>query len=174
MSAGCEVRRATPEDAWGIARVRVRGWQAGYAGLMPQAYLDGMDIEANAERTRQWRWNDPGARHWVCVLDGDIVGWTSTFFPARGDDLADTVGEIVACYALPEVWGVGVGYRMLEEAVGCLREQGAVALVLWVLETNARAQGFYERQGFMPDGARKTEPFLPEADLISVRMAKPL
>ena len=174
MSAKGHVRRATSEDARGIARVRVRGWQAGYAGVIPQDYLDAMDIEANAERTRQWRWDRPGALHWVYVSDGDIVGWTSTFFPARGDDLEDTAGEIVACYALPEVWGTGVGYRMMEEAERCLRDQGAAAAILWVLAKNPRAQGFYRRQGFALDGARKPETFVPEALLESVRMRKDL
>lgn len=36
------VRNMTVDDCESVAKVRVRGWQAAYAGLMPQSYLDAM------------------------------------------------------------------------------------------------------------------------------------
>lgn len=46
MSApgGVTVRPAGPGDALGLALVHVRAWQAAYPGLMPQQYLDGLDV----------------------------------------------------------------------------------------------------------------------------------
>ena len=39
------VRLAVPEDGPGVARVQVEGWQQHYRGLIPDAYLDGLDRE---------------------------------------------------------------------------------------------------------------------------------
>ena len=36
------LRPAEPDDAMEVARVHVRSWQAGYRGLLPDAYLDGL------------------------------------------------------------------------------------------------------------------------------------
>ena len=47
MSAGVTLRRATPDDAEAIARVRIDGWRRSYKGLVPQAYLDAMSVEAS-------------------------------------------------------------------------------------------------------------------------------
>jgi hypothetical protein len=37
------IRPAVPDDAAAIAVVRVRSWQAAYAGLVPSGVLDSMD-----------------------------------------------------------------------------------------------------------------------------------
>ena len=164
------VRVATVADAAGIARVRVRGWQAGYRGIIPQDLLDAMSSEADTQRARGWDWDSQKTRHWVCVDDDEVVGWTSVFLPARDAELSDAVGEIVACYALPEVWGTGVGHQMVDAALAWFRAQGCVAIVLWVLEPNERAQRFYLRQGFELDGQRKEESMLSGSGLSSLRM----
>ena len=168
------IRAAGIEDIQGIAKVRVRGWQRGYRGVMPQTYLDAMSVNENVERARSWDWSAPTSQHWVCVEEEEIVGWTSAFLPSRDADVGDTVSEIAACYALPEVWGTGVGHQMMLEATRFLRERGATAIVLWVLEKNQRAQRFYLRQGFQLDGKSKPETFIPGTSLISVRMRRAL
>lgn len=49
-----EIIKATPEDAPLVARLHVGGWRDGYAGLLPQSYLDSLSI---AERTERWHKN---------------------------------------------------------------------------------------------------------------------
>ena len=168
------IRQATVADAAGIARVRVRGWQAGYRGIVPQDVLDAMSVEANVARVQAWDWSTDTARSWICLRDGEAVGWTSALFPGRGSELPGSTGEIAACYALPEVWGQGVGYRMMDVATEWLQERGARVLVLWVLEQNLRAQRFYLRQGFEREGLRKEETMLAGSGLSSVRMRRQL
>ena len=46
-----EIRLATDADARGIARVRVSGWQSAYRGLIPDEYLDRMDVSEYTQRT---------------------------------------------------------------------------------------------------------------------------
>jgi GNAT superfamily N-acetyltransferase len=48
--------------------------------------------------------------------------------------------------------GTGVAARLLEHAIG---QQPAY---LWVFSGNGRAQAFYRKHGFRPDGCQATDP----------------
>jgi len=144
-------RPATPADVPAIAGVRVRSWQAAYRGSVPQDYLDALDVDAEIAR-RTGRALD--GQH-VAVVDGSVVGWLGVG-PYRADEGEDvpgpSCGEIAALYALPEVWGRGVGRRLLAYGLGELRRLGLSPVLLWVLVANERARRFYERAGFTADG----------------------
>ena len=62
---------------------------------------------------------------------------------------------MVALYALPEAWGLGVGHALMNFASGEFGRLGYRKAVVWVMEGNARAERFYERQGYVLDGARR-------------------
>ena len=107
-----QIRKATVADAHGIATVRVTTWRAAYAGIVPQAFLEAMDIEANAAFTRR-RFAEAGMDHdWVAEEGSTLVGWGSTAWPARDEDLPHAA-EICALYVLPSHWGDGVGHALL-------------------------------------------------------------
>ena len=81
-----DFRVAGPDDAEGVARAHVDGWQWGYRGLMPDAYLDGLDW---TDRLDRWQatLRDPGpTRTHVAVADGRICGLVHSG-PVRDDDL---------------------------------------------------------------------------------------
>ncbi|GJM38809.1 MAG: N-acetyltransferase [Acidimicrobiales bacterium] len=149
-----EIREITTADASGIARVHVRAWQRGYAGLVDPEFLAGLTVE---QRTVEWRdvWlaqPSQGARL-VAVVDGEIVG----FVVGTTDSPTDGCGEIFSIYVDPESWGTGAGSALLRAATAELRADAPRPLVLWVLEGNDRATTFYERHGWRPDGGRKDE-----------------
>ena len=168
------VRVATIDDVPGIARVKVLGWQAAYKGFLPQGYLNAMSIEEFTERGRKWNWGAQHIRHWVCIEDGRIVGWASAFFPSSDRDAVDDVGSIVACYAVPEVWGTGVGHQLMQALEQWLRQKGASTATLWLLQGNQRAQAFYRRQGFEFDGATKEDSLGSNVTLNLARMRRVL
>ncbi|WP_258061114.1 N-acetyltransferase [Arthrobacter sp. 4R501] len=56
------------------------------------------------------------------------------------------------CILLASQQGLGLGRRLLEAALG------NNAASLWVAAGSARAIGFYERLGFVPDGAEDRVP----------------
>jgi GNAT superfamily N-acetyltransferase len=151
-----EIRRAFADDALGVATVHVRSWQAAYKGLLPDLYLDQLDVErrraAWARDIEEADW--PRAGTLVATeANGNVVGFAHVG-PARDDDLDPAVvGELAAIYALPEVWGSGVGRRLMAAAVNVLRDAAFGAAILWVLEGNDRAQRFYEIGGWQLDGA---------------------
>jgi GNAT superfamily N-acetyltransferase len=144
-------RPATAADVPAIATVRIRSWQAAYRGAIPQDYLDSLDVDAEAAR----RADRPLDGQYVAELNGAVVGWVHVG-PYRADEgeqvPGPSCGEVSAIYALPEVWGRGVGWALMTTGLGELRRLGLSPVLLWVLVANEPARRFYERAGFRADG----------------------
>ena len=83
----------------------------------------------------------------------------AAFGPSRDGDAPPGTGEIPAIYLAPEVVGGGVGRELFEETVATLRRTGYARATLWVLEANDRARLFYERAGWVRDGATSSHDF---------------
>jgi GNAT superfamily N-acetyltransferase len=146
-----QIRPACLADAEQLAEVHVRSWQAAYRGLLPDDFLDRLDIDARAEpwRKRLGRQQAPTTTT-VAVVAGRLVGFASVC-PSRDDDLspADWL-ELNTIYLVPSAWGTGVGSRLLRTVL----EEGR-QYFLWVFTANHRARAFYRKAGFVPDGASR-------------------
>jgi GNAT superfamily N-acetyltransferase len=160
VDVGCDragsIRRAEPREARLIAELHVRAWQAAYRGLLPDELLDGLSV---TDREAMWRRKLAiGSRShvWVAERGERMIGFAAVG-PSRDGDTEASVAEVYAIYVEPGVVGTGVGRILFKHAVDFLRGHGYGAAILWVLETNARARRFYERAGWRPDGAMKTE-----------------
>ena len=86
--------------------------------------------------------------------------------PSREDDGA-TPQELYAIYVRAAWWGTGLGQALWD----AVRPDAACSL--WVLEDNARAQAFYRRNGFVPDGARELYAGLDAWEIRMVRSTTP-
>lgn len=152
------VRPAAPRDAQPIARIRIDAWRATYAGVVPAAILDGMDLDRN-ETFFAGIIDGPGTHEIVVVEDppGTVAGYAMVG-PARDEDAAG-LGELDAIYLAPDRRGQGLGAPLLATALEALRGRGFQTVVLWVLTSNEAARRFYERQGFTLDGARRDLDF---------------
>ncbi len=145
-------------DVAAVSAIRVRGWQAAYAGIVPRTYLEAMTVEDDTARRRQLLAH-PGrtSRDLVAIHDrGDTVGWVC-FGPCRSG--AHASGEVYALYVSPERTGQGIGGRLLEAAHVQMKGQGFGASALWVLADNRRARRFYERAGYEADGATQDDVY---------------
>jgi GNAT superfamily N-acetyltransferase len=149
------VREAVIEDAYGIATVHVRTWQAAYRGIVPDGILDAMDIERRAERWRDDWLSTPGGGIWVAEEDGAIIGWANAGTSRDSDDAA-AQGELYGIYVASTEWGTGAGQSLMDVATAWLGERFESA-ALWTLEANARARRFYEKNGWRFDGTTKEE-----------------
>ena len=158
------VRAARVEDADAIAAVHVQSWRGAYAGLVPQAVLDGLSVERRAEGWREWLPKVDESRTWVAEQDGDIVGFVNAG-PCRDDDAPNGTGEVNAIYVTAGAWDKGVGAALISEALAWLRGRFTCA-TLWVLQGNERGRRFYEKGGWAPDGRQQKLDFdgtdLPE------------
>ncbi|MBW5481196.1 GNAT family N-acetyltransferase [Streptomyces bambusae] len=158
------VREMSEADIEAVSTIRVRGWQAAYAGIVPGTYLDAMTVEDDADQRRQ-RFFRSGRRSTDLVASGDHgpVGWICY---GPGTPGAERVGEVYALYVLPELIGQGVGRLLLGEAHARMKGQGFGTSVLWVLSDNRRARRFYERAGYQADGTTQNDVYdgitLPE------------
>lgn len=167
------IRVARPEDARAIAEVHVEGWRWAYRGLVPDAYLDGLDVDA---RERMWAEGlGRSSVAWACFVaedGGRVVGFVACGPPEPGHAQAPpAAGEVYALYVRQDVQGTGVGRALFGQAVAALAERGFRTSVLWVLEANFLARRFYERAGWSWDGAVGEHPFDPEPSLPTVRYA---
>jgi len=143
------VRIAVPGDGPGIARVHVEGWQTHYRGLMPDAYLDGLDREVYAGR---WRDRISQAEHGVsaftyvaCDASGEVVGFA---FGSRERETGDpALGEVAAIYVLSSHQRFGAGRQLMRALAARLADLGCRALLIWVLTENQSARRFYEAMG---------------------------
>ncbi|MDH6460513.1 GNAT superfamily N-acetyltransferase [Micromonospora sp. A200] len=157
------IRREEPEDAEAIARVHIHGWQAGYAGIMPDEVLRRLNPVAWAQRRRDLGTADP--EHPFTTLLAEVDGVSAgfvTFGPYRNDqdrgDLDPAYGEVLATYVEPAHWGDGTARALLAAARDGLAGRGWREYRLWVLAENTRARRFYERAGLSADGERSTYP----------------
>jgi GNAT superfamily N-acetyltransferase len=147
-----QVRAMRESDIESVAAIRVNGWKAAYAGLVPASYLDRMSVAQDAVKRREmFRQADPRKANFVAERDGEVVGWAS-LSASRDAGSPPGDGELRAIYLLPGVIGTGVGKALMERSLTWLGEQGFERVTLWVLTGNARARAFYEAWGFTPDG----------------------
>ncbi|CAL9391127.1 N-acetyltransferase family protein [Streptomyces sp. enrichment culture] len=174
VTGGPRIRPMTAADCEGVAAIRVRGWQHAYRGLVPQSYLDGLDVAADAERHRaRLSAGDGSVLNLVAEAeDGELAGWAACG-PYRDGEVRTPDAELYALYLPPEHIGRGVGRALLTEACRRCAGAGRRRMYLWVLKHNTRARRFYERAGFAPDGAE--EPFeVAGAAVPEVRYARDL
>ena len=152
------VRPAVVADADALARVRIASWRSAYRGIVPDAVLDAFDPVAEVATWHQRLTAVTDVSTEVAFVveppaKPHLVGFVSTG-PARHPGEAG-LGEVWAIYVDPEAQGRGVGRGLMDAAIRDLTKRGLREVVLWVFEANAPARAFYERLGWMPDGAAK-------------------
>lgn len=147
-----------------LARLHVETWRETYRGVMRDEVLD--DASSVGRRERFWtavltddRYTDTSAA--VAELHGEVVGLALAGRPL--DDDATWHQQLYALYTRAAVHGSGAGPALL---AAVLAPQGSAGL--WVADPNPRAQAFYRKHGFSPDGATKVEDGVRE-----IRMVRP-
>ena len=94
----------------------------------------------------------------VAQAGGAVVGFCH-FGPCRDDDATERIGEILSIYLREEVAGRGIGRQLFASANDRLRELGYQRATLWVMASNTRSRGFYERAGWSWDGTTSEHRF---------------
>ena len=92
------------------------------------------------------------------AVDGSTVCGLATTGLCRDDDLSN-FGELMAIYVDPAYLRTGVGRLLMTAARSGCAASASSAAALWVLDGNARARRFYERDGWRCDGTHRTSTY---------------
>jgi GNAT superfamily N-acetyltransferase len=169
---GIVIRPATAADASAIARVRIDTWRTAYRGLVPDAYLDAMDVEQSVALWQRVLDADaPNASVFVAAHAGEVIGFAAAnrlAEPRHGLD-----AELSAVYVRREWQRAGIGRQLVLAAARAQRASGATGLIVWSISGNKPARAFYEALGgtviveqpFEWDGVPLTETGYAFADL---------
>ena len=182
------IRPAVPNDAQAVARIRVLGWRFAYQGLVPQGYLDSLNVAEDTERMRGYLSqlpqnlppinlasvqgpNDGEKRSFMLAVRDDVVLGFCHFSaapnnadrPERATPGGTMNGRLHSLYIDPDALGQGIGHALMSHALSTFAVWGCKRAYLWVLEGNSRAVSFYERQGWQLTGDTKVDrSFGPE------------
>jgi L-amino acid N-acyltransferase YncA len=150
------IRPAQASDAPGIARVHVDAWRSTYRGIVPDAFLYGLQT---APRERFWHAtvSNPDTPNRVFVAQdagGALVGFAAGG-PAR-EERPPYGGELYAIYLLATQQRRGLGRRLTLAVARQLLAAGHSAMLVWVLAGNP-SRGFYAALGGQLVGSKVVE-----------------
>lgn len=131
------IRPATAEDMAAVAELWYVGWHDGHAGHVPEGLTAARTLEAFHERTPS-RIVDTTV---AVSEDGELLG----FIMVAGD-------EVEQVFVGRDARGTGLAARLLAEAERQVAGAGHDLAWLAVVEGNARARAFYEREGWRDEG----------------------
>lgn len=146
------LRTPTAADAPALAAVHHRCWVETYTGQVNDSFWEGFTAASLVPLWERIAANDTPLRSSALAeAGGELVGLAMAgpssvrehpaFPPVRER-------QLFMLYVLASHHGTGAGQALLDAVAGDDPAQ------LWVAAENPRAQAFYRRNGFLPDGAR--------------------
>ena len=138
-----DIRPVASADISSVARINVDVWRTTYRGLVPDAFLAGLDYRQAEERWERFL-QRPGAIALVAELEGSVVGYVMAGRERSGNE--HYTGEIYAIYIRDEHQGHGIGRALLLATSTALRLAGMESLLVWVLDGNPAVE-FYRKCG---------------------------
>ncbi|MGU3408788.1 N-acetyltransferase family protein [Microbacterium sp. M1A1_1b] len=154
------IRAATIDDVEGIAQVHATSWRQTYGRFVDDPDTDPwFDV---APRIAMWRTNLEQRLYETVVATDDtgIIGFAAVRPTPEPDAVRPE--ELTMLYVLARAHGSGAGQGLLDAVLG---DRPAS---LFVAQDNPRAHAFYQRNGFVADGA--TSSFGPIE--IAVRLVR--
>ncbi len=139
-----EIRKATFQDAKGIARVHVDSWRTTYQGIVPDSYLNRLSYE---QRTELWKRNIADERNDIVVAEDaarKIIGFGTA--GKRPENKEADIGDLTSIYLLEAFQGKGIGKLMLLELFRHFKQIGCKRVFVEVLKEN-KTRYFYEHYG---------------------------
>jgi L-amino acid N-acyltransferase YncA len=137
------IRKGALSDAQEIARVHVGAWKTTYRGIVPQPFLDSLDVAARAEA---WKTEfDRGESHiYVAEMGDRLCGFAGG--GALREPIEDFDAEVYAIYLDAAAKGYGAGKLLMQRLAETLLASDFIQAAVWVLAENP-SRGFYEHLG---------------------------
>jgi GNAT superfamily N-acetyltransferase len=162
MDIEIQVRAAVNRDISQIARLHVESWRETYRGVMTDAVLDDPGFASRRELFWTAALTDPryaANRIAVAERDGSLIG-VAMAGPVLEPDVQWSA-QLYVLYTYAAVHGLGAGAALLDAVL-----EPSTTAGLWVADPNPRAQRFYRKQGFLPDGIERFEDGVREIRMV--------
>ena len=158
MASAVAVRQARVDDAPQMARVHVDSWRHTYRGLMSDALLDDPGLLQARElfwigalTDERWSSNRIALAETGSVeADGTVIGIAMSGPAHEPGTTWDW--QLHVLYVEATHHGRGVGAALLDAVL-----HPHETATSWVADPNPRAQAFYRKHGFTPDGHTRTD-----------------
>ena len=164
------VRIARPED-WDDMTSTFRA-----AGATAWSHIFGSAALADLAPASRWLESitnpKPHSRFWVAEYQRRLAGF-ATVCPSLVESDEPETAELDALYTHPDVWGKGVGRRLLSESVDFARREDFNSIKLWTAELNHRPRAIYEKSGWLLTGATRSRNLFG-TDFVELRYELPL
>lgn len=139
------IRPFKPSDARPLAEIQVNSYQVAYAGLLPEDYLAGFNLDEQEQDWMGWLAGHPQDLLLVAVHPpAELIGYALARSQA---DWPGYASELLALHMCPDWQGRGIGRSLVRACAAQLQAQGCTSLMVWVLSGNQRARRFYEKLG---------------------------
>ncbi|HET6161869.1 MAG TPA: GNAT family N-acetyltransferase [Dongiaceae bacterium] len=141
------VRPAIFDDAEGIAKVHVKGWQEAYVGQLPQHVLDRQSVPA---RMRMWSGllQESADSRWTFVAIDPAAGIVGFVGGVRAKRVMyGPAFKVPVLYVLQSHLRRGLGRQLMHALGRGMVQHGAGEVALWSLASNKPARAFYEKIG---------------------------
>lgn len=155
------IRPGRDDDAAAFIRLIGDAW-AEYPGIVFDVDAELPELHALASWFR-----DAGGAIWIAERDGQALGMVGTR-PLGADDAF----EIGRMYVARAARGSGLAHELLATAEAHARHAGAERIVLWTDTRFEAAHAFYEKRGYVRQGAIRILDDLSRS--LEFRYAKPL
>ena len=144
-----------------VAEIHVFGWRCAYRGIVPDEHLfNVLSVAKRMERfevsmkDKESAWNSN-----TFVYDDGIIKAFLTIGPCRDEDKLSAF-ELGGIYVDPCLQGKGIGTALVAHCEEIAVKRGYNEVCLWTFEKNAAARAFYEKVGYVHDGATQiVEPY---------------
>ena len=161
------IREAAEDDTVRIVEILVFSWRTFYRGIIPDEYLFKKLTVPNrlkdlAETMRKQKQE-------TYVFDDPFVKGFITFGRCRDEDKNEDSFELMGLYTDPLYTRLGIGQQLINFCEVEAKKRKKKEISLWVLKKNRVGINFYEKNGFLPDGAQKE---LKSINALAVRYTK--
>ncbi len=154
------IRAGEFTDAAAIASLHVASWRDSFRGMIPDAVLDGPMLDERLPMWRQVLAIAPAGRLVLVATPRETPEEIVAFASAgriRGRRAPGPAfdAEIYTLYVAEALRSQQLGCRLMASLATRLQLFGHGSVMLWCLQENVRARGFYERLGGRPAGTRE-------------------
>ena len=139
------IRKRERKDCFDVANVTVLAWNETYKGIVPDEELNRLLNVKDEIGQRSYNEFDPKRNNkLVLEVNGKIVGFVGY---GESDDVDYTgIGEIQALYILNEAHGLGLGRKLVNEAINELKKMGYSSMIISCFKGNPSNE-FYKHIG---------------------------